>query len=97
MPPKDATLPTPSTSCARSQCPHDFLAQTAGLIAGSWHASPATHVGHEWIAAGMLILAAKVIHWTIKSLGIGLALSSSKERRFAAVSGKGGLAASPPC
>jgi hypothetical protein len=36
----------------------DIIAETAGLIAGSWYASPATHVGHELIAAGMLILAA---------------------------------------
>jgi hypothetical protein len=37
---------------------HDeVLAETAGITAGSWYASPATHVGHELIAAGMLILA----------------------------------------
>ena len=34
----------------------DIIAETAGLIARSWYASPATHVGHELIAAGMLIL-----------------------------------------
>jgi hypothetical protein len=28
-----------------------------GITAGSWYASPAMHVGHELIAAGMLILA----------------------------------------
>src|SRR5215207_5990947 len=33
------------------------LAEAAGITAGSWYASPATHVGHELIAAGMLILA----------------------------------------
>ena len=33
------------------------IGETAGLIAGSWCASPATHVGHELIAARMLILA----------------------------------------
>jgi hypothetical protein len=33
------------------------LAEAAGITADSWHASPATHVGHELIAAGMLILA----------------------------------------
>jgi hypothetical protein len=32
------------------------LAETAGLTAGSWYATPATHVGHELIA-GMMILA----------------------------------------
>jgi hypothetical protein len=31
--------------------------QSAGITAGSWYAGPATHVGHELIAAGMLILA----------------------------------------
>ena len=36
---------------------NDLIAATAGLMAGSWYASPATHVGHELIAAGMLILA----------------------------------------
>src|SRR5215204_541 len=35
----------------------DVLAEAAGLTAGSWYASPAMHVGHELIAAGMLILA----------------------------------------
>jgi hypothetical protein len=37
---------------------NDILAEAAGIAAGSWYASPATHVGHELIAAGMLILAA---------------------------------------
>jgi len=36
---------------------NDILAEAAGIIAGAWYASPATHVGHELIAAGMLILA----------------------------------------
>jgi hypothetical protein len=36
----------------------DILAEAAGIQAGSWYASPATHVGHELIAAGMLIMAA---------------------------------------
>jgi hypothetical protein len=36
---------------------NDILAQAAGIEAGSWYASPATHVGHELICAGMLILA----------------------------------------
>jgi hypothetical protein len=35
----------------------DVLAEAGGITAGSWYASPATHVGHELIAAGMLILA----------------------------------------
>ena len=35
----------------------NVLAEVAGITAGSWYASPATHVGHELIAAGMLILA----------------------------------------
>jgi hypothetical protein len=38
---------------------HDeVLAEAAGITAGSWYASPATHVGYELIAAGMLIMAA---------------------------------------
>ena len=35
----------------------DILAEAAGITAGSWYASPATHVGQELIAADMLILA----------------------------------------
>jgi hypothetical protein len=35
----------------------NVLAEAAGITAGSWYASPATHVGYELIAAGMLILA----------------------------------------
>ena len=35
----------------------DILAEAAGITAGSWYATPATHVGHELIAVGMLILA----------------------------------------
>jgi hypothetical protein len=34
------------------------IAEAAGITAGSWYASPAMHVGHELIAAGMLISAA---------------------------------------
>jgi hypothetical protein len=37
---------------------NDILAEAAGITAGSWYASPATHVGYELIGAGMLILAA---------------------------------------
>ena len=36
---------------------HHILAEAAGITAGSWYASPAAHVGHELVAAGMLILA----------------------------------------
>lgn len=42
---------------------NDLLAETAGLTAGSWLASPETHVGHELIAAGLLILAAHLIDY----------------------------------
>jgi hypothetical protein len=35
----------------------DILAEAAGIEAGSWYASPSMHVGHELVAAGMLILA----------------------------------------
>ena len=34
---------------------NDILAEAAGITAGSWYASPATHVGYELIGAGMLI------------------------------------------
>jgi len=36
---------------------NDILAEAAGIEAGSWYASPAIRVGHELLAAGMLILA----------------------------------------
>ena len=36
---------------------NDILAEAAGIQAGSWFASPASHVGHELVAAGMLIMA----------------------------------------
>jgi hypothetical protein len=36
---------------------NDILAEAAGIQAESWYASPATHVGHELICAGMSILA----------------------------------------
>ena len=36
----------------------DILAEAAGIEVGSWYAWPSTHVGHELIAAGMLIMAA---------------------------------------
>ena len=36
---------------------NDILAEAAGITAGSWYASPATHVGFELIGAAMLILA----------------------------------------
>jgi hypothetical protein len=36
---------------------NDILAEAAGITAGSWLANPAGKVGHELIAAGMLILA----------------------------------------
>ena len=36
---------------------NDILAEAAGIEAGSWYARPPTHVRHELIGAGMLILA----------------------------------------
>jgi hypothetical protein len=35
----------------------DLLAEAAGIEVGSWFAWPSTHVGHELVAAGMLIMA----------------------------------------
>jgi hypothetical protein len=35
----------------------EVIAEAAGITAGSWYAWPSTHVGHELIAAGMLIMA----------------------------------------
>jgi hypothetical protein len=36
---------------------NDILAEAAGITAGSGYAWPSTHIGHELIAAGMMILA----------------------------------------
>ena len=36
---------------------NDILAEAAGITAGFWYAWPSTHIGHELVAAGMLILA----------------------------------------
>jgi hypothetical protein len=36
---------------------NDILAEAAGITAGYWYAWPSTHIGHELIAAGMLIMA----------------------------------------
>jgi hypothetical protein len=36
---------------------NEVLAEAAGITAGSWYAWPSTHIGHELIAAGMLIMA----------------------------------------
>jgi hypothetical protein len=35
----------------------DVLAEAAGITAGYWYAWPSTHVGHELVAAGLLIMA----------------------------------------
>jgi hypothetical protein len=35
----------------------DVLAEVAGVEAGWWYASPATHAGYQLVAAGMLIMA----------------------------------------
>ena len=38
---------------------HDeVIAEAAGITAGSWYAWPSTHVGHELVAAGLLIIMA---------------------------------------
>jgi hypothetical protein len=52
----------------------DILAEAAGIEAGAWFAWPSTHVGHELVAAGMLIMAGghdgkpwdfeELEHWT---------------------------------
>jgi hypothetical protein len=59
----------------------DILAEAAGITAGSWYASSATHVGYELIGAGMLITAGdgrglpmdydELQRWTRESRGAG--------------------------
>jgi hypothetical protein len=54
------------------------LAEAAGITGGYWYASPATHVGHELIAAGMLILAGVMdSRWTMTSWNAGHASATS--------------------
>jgi hypothetical protein len=59
---------------------NDILAEAAGITAGYWYASPATHVGHELIGAGMLILAGggQGFRWTMTSWSAGRASGSSE-------------------
>ena len=57
-PPSAATSTNLSKSCSQiADGRNDILAEAAGISAGSWYAWPSTHVGHELIAAGMLIIA----------------------------------------
>src|SRR5215213_258814 len=44
------------------------LTEAAGITAGSWYALPSTHVGHELVAAGMLIMAGATTasRWTLR-------------------------------
>ena len=58
------------------------LAEAAGITAGSWYASPATHVGHELIAAGMMILAGG---------GRGVPLDYSELERWTRVGSERGM------
>ena len=53
----DAAKTVVSVLCQIADGRNHILAEPAGITAGYWYASPATHVGHELISAGMLILA----------------------------------------
>ena len=57
----------------------DILAEAAGIEAGWWYASPATHAGYELVAAGMLIMAGG--HdgkpWTLMRWSLGRASATS--------------------
>src|SRR5215217_6570870 len=69
---------------------NDILAEAAGITAGYWYASPATHVGHELIGAGMLILAGggQNSRSTMTSWNAGHASGSSGECGHARGSGE---------
>ena len=68
---------------------NDILAEAAGITAGFWYTSPATHVGYELIGAGMLILAGdgrglpfdydELERWT--RVGYGRGMRSRKSER----------------
>lgn len=61
----------------------DILAEAAGITAGSWYAWPSTHVGHELITAGTLIMAGG---------GNGTPLDSDELERWTRVGYKRGIA-----
>jgi hypothetical protein len=43
----------------------DLLAETAGITAGAWLAWPETHVGHELVVAGLLVVAAENLDYDL--------------------------------
>jgi hypothetical protein len=49
---------TPHGGPADDPLGDDIRAEAVSITAGSWYAWPSTHVGHELIAVGMLIMAA---------------------------------------
>jgi hypothetical protein len=61
---------------------NDILAEAAGITAGSWDASPATHVGYEADRAGMLIAAGdgRGCRWPMTSCSAGPGLATSVVR-----------------
>jgi hypothetical protein len=65
---------------------NDVLAEAAGITAGSWYASPATHVGYE-LGCSSSREAAAVCRWTMTSWSAGRAWDSSAERRQSAAGG----------
>jgi hypothetical protein len=75
------------TELRRLAAGHDeVLAEAAGITAGAWYASPSTHVGHELIAAGMLILAAG---------GLGSPLDYGELERWTRIGYERGMALRP--
>jgi hypothetical protein len=69
-----AKLKSPARSMRRPEA--------AGITAGAWYAWPSTHIGHELIAAGMLILAGG---------GRGLPLDYDELERWARVGHERGM------
>ncbi len=50
----------------------DLLAETAGITAGSWLAWPQTHVGHELVVAGLLVVAAENLDYDLLARWVGV-------------------------
>jgi hypothetical protein len=69
-----AKLKSPARSMRRPEA--------AGITAGAWYAWPSTHIGHELIAAGMLVLAGG---------GRGLPLDYDELERWARVGHERGM------
>ena len=74
--------------CQLADGGNDILAEATGITAGAWYAWPSTHIGHQLIAAGMLIMAGggngtPLDYDELERGGHGLALSGGRGHAMA--------------